>query len=125
MTVAAISNSTANLPPSVNGPQNFSDLVTAIRSGDLESAQSAYSDLTQSSASTTGPLAQAISQIGTALQSSDIGQAQQALAALQQQAKGAHHHGGHHHGGDKAQSAPAPSTPATTSASSQLLDVTA
>lgn len=130
MTVAATSNTPANPPPPSDARQSFSQLVSAIRSGDLDAAQSAYADFSQSSASKTGPLAQTVGQIGDALQSGDIGQAQQALASLQQHAKGAHHHGGHHRDGDsKTQSAPPATTPGTgtaaTTTSSNLLDVTA
>jgi hypothetical protein len=126
MTVAATSNITASLPPPSDARQSFSQLVSAIRSGDLDAAQSAYSDFNQTSASKTGPLAQTVGQIGDALQSGDIGQAQQALASLQQQAKGAHHHGGHHGGGGKAETAPAlPNPSAATPSSSTSLDITA
>ncbi|MDB5582610.1 MAG: hypothetical protein JWR80_7786 [Bradyrhizobium sp.] len=127
MTVAATSNITASLPQPSDARQSFSQLVSAIRSGDLDAAQSAYSDFNQTSASKTGPLAQTVGQIGDALQSGDIGQAQQALASLQQQAKGAHHHGGHHGGGGgKAETAPAlPNPSAATPSSSTSLDITA
>ena len=127
MTVAATSNTPANLPPPSDARQSFSQLVSAIRSGDLDAAQSAYADFSQSSASKTGPLAQTVGQIGDALQSGDIGQAQQALASLQRQSKGAHHHGGHHHGGDsKAESAPSlPNPDAATPSTSTSLNITA
>jgi hypothetical protein len=124
MSVTATSNTAATLAPANDARQTFSDLVSAIRSGDLDAAQSAYADFSQSAAGQTGPLAQVAGQIGAALQSGDIGQAQQALASL---AKGAHHHGGHHHGGETTQAA----APATTSADSgatpaaSAVDVTA
>lgn len=110
MSVTATSNTAAALAPANDDRQSFSQLVSAIRSGDLDAAQSAYTSFSQSSAGQTGPLSQVAGQIGAALQSGDIGQAQQTLAAL---AKGAHHHGGHHHGGSTTQAA-APAT--TTSA---------
>jgi hypothetical protein len=95
-------------------------------------AHSAYAALTQSqSRPSSGPLAQAIGQIGDALQSGDLGKAQQALASLQQQtqsARGAHHHhGGHHHasGGEPATSVVATTDPTASPASTSLVDVTA
>ncbi len=134
MTIAAISNTSANLPPPSGQQQSFGQLVNAIRSGDLDAAQQAYSAFTQTSAGQSGgPFAQAVSQIGDALQSGDLGKAQQALASLQQLAKGAHHHGGHHHtsgsDGDKSQpaaaAAPASTASTASSTSANLLDVSA
>jgi thioredoxin-like negative regulator of GroEL len=128
--ITAVSGTPTNLPPS-NAQQGFAQLASALRSGDLDAAQQAYSALTQTSAAQSGgPFAQAVSQIGDALQSGDLGQAQQALAALQQQAKGAHHHGGHRQASASDQT-PATAPPAaTTSAgastsSTNAVDVTA
>ena len=136
MAIAPVSSSTNVSPPVDPLRQAFGQLTSAIRSGDLSAAQSAYTALTQAQPNQgSGPFSQALSQIGDALQSGDIGKAQQALAALQQQmqsVKGAHHHHGHHHGGggDKSQSASASpsssSDPTTAStASTNLVDVTA
>jgi thioredoxin-like negative regulator of GroEL len=137
MAIAPVSTTSASIPPPIDPMrQAFGQLTGAIQSGDLSAAQSAYAALTQAQPNQgSGPFSQALSQIGDALQSGDIGKAQQALAALQQQMqamKGAHHHHGHHHGGggDKSQSASASpsssSDPTTAStASTNLVDVTA
>ena len=137
MAIAPVSTTSASiLPPIDPMRQAFGQLTGAIQSGDLSAAQSAYAALTQAQPNQgSGPFSQALSQIGDALQSGDIGKAQQALAALQQQMqamKGAYHHHGHHHGGggDKSQSASASpsssSDPTTAStASTNLVDVTA
>jgi hypothetical protein len=82
--------------------------TSAIQSGNLSAAQSAYATLSQAQSNQgSGPFSQALSQIGDALQSGDIGKAQAALASLQQQMQamtGAHHHHGHHHAGGADQS---------------------
>lgn len=87
--------------------QNFKALTTALQSGDLASAQSAYATLQQQiqsasqsaggtslfgSNSTVGKDFQAI---GTALQSGDVSGAQSALSSFKQDIKAAKHH--HHH----------------------------
>ena len=136
MAIAAVSSSSGNVSPPTNPMQQaFGQLVSAIQSGNLSAAQSAYTTLTQASSNNpNSPFAQALSQIGDALQSGDIGKAQQALASLQQQVqamKGAHHHHGHHHNSDSDQSqsttAPANTTGDATKStpSTNLLDVTA
>jgi hypothetical protein len=68
----------------------FSELVSSLNSGDLSSAQQAYSSLShlQNSgpgrfANPNGPFSQVLGQIGLALQSGNLTGAQQALAALQ------------------------------------------
>ena len=129
-------SSSSSIPPPVNPMQQvFGQLTSAIQSGNLAAAQSAYTALTQAQPNQgSGPLSQALSQIGEALQSGNIGQAQTALASLQQQMqtlKGAHHHHGHHHasGADETQSTSAPassgSDPTTSTTSTNLVDVTA
>jgi hypothetical protein len=130
MSITAVSSTPANLSSS-NAQQGFGQLISAVRSGDLDAAQQAYSAFTQTSAAQSGgPFAQVVSQIGAALQSGDIGQAQQALAALQQQAKGAHHHGGHRPAGGSDQTQ-APASPAATTgadsstSSTNAVDLTA
>lgn len=133
MAIAPISSTSSNIsPPADPLRQAFGQLTSALQSGDLSAAQSAYAALTQAGGSNpNSPIAQALSQIGDALQSGDIGKAQQAMATLQQQMqamKGAHHHHGHHHagGGDKPQSATAPAgTSSDPTTATNLVDVTA
>ena len=103
----------------------FRQLVQAIKSGNLDAAQTAYDSLTsqqpaasQSSGSSTSSqnsFQQFLQQIGTDLQNGDIQSAQQALGNLEQTAQaskvGGHHH---HHGGGGAGAIQASTT--TTSA---------
>ena len=132
-TITAASSASVNLAQNSNLSQTrqaFSQLSSALKSGDLSAAQNAYSTLTQSAGgNANGPFAQAMQQIGTALQSGDTDQAQQALQQLQQQMQSmrAHHDGGHHHAGgaDQSQAAAATSATDTTSSSTNLVDVTA
>ena len=99
MTISAISSSGAS--PISNFQtfrQDFSQLVSALQSGDLSDAQNAYATLSSSPlAQGNGPFAQAIQQIGNYLQQGDLADAQKAMAALQQQMQTHGHH--HHHGG--------------------------
>jgi thioredoxin-like negative regulator of GroEL len=136
MAIAPVSFTSSNVPPLADPMrQALGQLTSAIQSGNLSAAQSAFSTLSQAAANNpNSPLAQALNQIGDALQSGDLSKAQQALTSLQQQmqaTKGAHHHhGGHHH---KAADADASqSTTSTTStdltapaSSTSLVDVTA
>ncbi len=77
--------------------RQFQQLVSAVNSGELTTAQQAYTDFTNglgakvAQANPDSPIAQAFNRIGQALQSGDAGGAQMALAA--QRARG---HGGHH-----------------------------
>ena len=121
MSLSSVGSSTAAQyqPQNTQSSQIRNDLkqlTQAIKSGDLTTAQSAYSDLTtllqqqsddssSSSSSTTStdasnsnsnPLQQFLQQVGAALGNNDLQGAQQALTTLQQ-ARGAHGH--HHHGG--------------------------
>ena len=100
MTISAISSSGAS--PISNFQtfrQDFSQLVSALQSGDLSDAQNAYATLSSSPlAQGNGPFAQAIQQIGNYLQQGDLADAQKAMTALQQQMQ-AHGHHHHHHGG--------------------------
>jgi thioredoxin-like negative regulator of GroEL len=137
-TISAASSASINFAQNSNllqTRQAFSQMSSAIQSGDLPTAQSAYDTLTQNTSSNpSDPLARALQQIGSALQSGDTDQAQQALSQLQQQMQGgrAHHHGGHHKAGgaDQAQSNPIQTTAATatttpapsTSTSTNLID---
>jgi hypothetical protein len=88
---------------------SFRQLLQAIKSGDLNAAQSAYDALTasqdqsgttstsdSSSSSSKSNFQQFLQQIGADLSNNDIQGAQQALSSLETQAKGTHHH---HHGG--------------------------
>ncbi len=100
MSISAVSSPATNILQSQNdsGWQQFAQLTNSIQSGDVDAAQQAYTDFTQSPAGKAAesnpdnPLAQALSQIGQSLQSGDISGAQQALAALK--SRGHHHHGG-------------------------------
>ena len=103
MTISAISRSTSASPISNFQAfrQDFSQLTRALQSGDLSSAQSAYTTLSSSPlAQGNNPFAQAIQQIGQYLKDGDLADAQKALAALQQQMQTHGHH--HHHGGAQA-----------------------
>jgi hypothetical protein len=100
---------------------NFKDLMTALQSGDLSAAQSAYAALTgtsdpnstsandtskvngASASAQTSPLAQ----IGQALKSGDLAGAQKAAQTLAS-AHGHHHH--RHSGGSAGASTPAPTS---------------
>jgi hypothetical protein len=67
--------------------QTFAALVSALKSGDLGGAQSAYASLSEIQdsrrfANPNGTFAQAMSQIGQALRSGDLSAAQQALSSL-------------------------------------------
>jgi DNA-binding FadR family transcriptional regulator len=137
MGISAVSSASFTPPPQGNPSaikQAFDQLTSALQSGDLQSAQSAYQTLSQSpmGSDPNSPFAKALSQIGDALQSGDTGKAQQALAQLQQQmqAMRGHHH---HHAkpadaGDPSQVAtqsdPAAATPVADT-SSNLVNVTA
>jgi hypothetical protein len=138
MSITSISSASSVFSASADpSRQAFGQLASAIQSGNLAAAQTAYSALTQNgSPDPNSPLAAAINQIGQALQSGNVSQAQQDLTALQQQAhaaKGAHHHhGGHHASADSqttttatAETDPTPSATSISPAPSSLLDVTA
>lgn len=111
----------------------FQNLATALQSGDLKSAQSAYSQIqslmqnAQSSQATTGQQASGqqsqfstdFAALGKALQSGDMSAAQDALKKLGQdmQSTGkAHHHHHHHPGGGAPSQATASSTAVTSTA---------
>ena len=134
MSISAISSTSINpLYANQNAArQSFGQLVSALQSGNLSAAQSAYASFTQSAGNQidpNSPFAQAINQIGQDLQSGNIDAAQQTLKSLQQNHSAHRHH--HHHGGSAPQaSSSAPSDPTTLSAaltpsSSNTLDVTA
>ena len=126
MSISSISSSTPVYQPPQQNPasQNFQQLAQALQSGDLSSAQAAYTALTQNlpsksangASSQNNPFQQGLAAIGTALQSGNLSGAQQALQTLQSQMKGAHH-GHHHHGQSQATgSASSPTSSATVSA---------
>jgi DNA-binding FadR family transcriptional regulator len=104
MTITGVSStSTASFTqPSSIERSTFRDLVDAIQSGDLATAQSAFTSLTQADPNilTSSPLGQDLSAIGQALQSGDTTAAQQALDTLRADAQkiGSGHHHHHHHG---------------------------
>jgi hypothetical protein len=101
--------------------QDYSQLATALQSGDLSGAQSAFSTLqslngqgqssavsstgTSSNSSASGnTISNDFAALGQALKSGSIANAQSAFAQLQtdmqaQQTSGHHHHHHHHHGG--------------------------
>ena len=102
---------------------DFSNLVTAIQSGDLKSAQNAFSQIQSLMQSSQGATTQQTSgqqsqfsadfaALGKALQSGDVSGAQDALKKLGQdlQSTGKAHHHHHHHGGGE----PSQSTASTT-----------
>ena len=101
MTISAISSASSNpfYAKQTSTQQSFSTLVSALQSGDLSAAQSAYASFTQTAGQgdPNSPFAQAINQIGQDLQSGNIGAAQQTLSSLQQAHSAHRHH--HHHGG--------------------------
>lgn len=119
---------------SVSGlQQSFVTLVSALISGNLSSAQQAYSSLNQLQSNGQGPSAnspasQALSRIGQALQSGNLTVAQQALSSLQQ-AQSGHHHGHHsHHGGGESSTVStntAPSPLGAAASAANALNITA
>lgn len=103
MTITSVSSTstTSFTQPTNTERATFRQMVDAIQSGDLSTAQSAYTSLTQADPNilTSSPLGQDLSAIGQALQSGDATAAQQALDTLKTDAQkigGGHHH--HHHG---------------------------
>lgn len=135
MTISAISSASANpfYATQTSAQQSFSQLVSAIQSGNLSAAQNAFSSFTQGAGSQidpNSPLAQAINQIGQDLQSGNIDAAQQGLNSLKQTA-GAHHHHHHHGGGAPPQTASSSTADTTTLtsalslSSSNIVDVSA
>ena len=134
MTISAISSASSNpfYAKQTSNQQSFSTLVSALQSGDLSAAQSAYASFTQTAGQgdPNSPFAQAINQIGQDLQSGNIGAAQQTLSSLQQ-AHSAHRHHHHHGGGTPPQaSSSTPDDPTSLSAAlslsnSNIVDVSA
>jgi hypothetical protein len=83
----SISPDSARLELRCRRQQTFAALVSALNSGDLSGAQSAYASLSEIQDSRrftnpNGPFAQAVNQIGEALRSGDMTRAQKALSSL-------------------------------------------
>jgi hypothetical protein len=114
MSISAILSSGALNP--INTLQNanqqqrtdFQQLTQALQSGNLSSAQQAFSSMS-SSASSSGLLSvqmmQDLSKLGSALQSGNLSSARQAYSSVQQNLQSstpvaAHHHRPHHGGSD-------------------------
>ena len=104
MSIGSISTATPSYSPYASNQQtpaqqSFSQLMQAIQSGNLQSAQQAFAAFTQNAPQTqngqNSPFGQAVSQIGAALSSGNIAQAQSTLQSLQSQMQA--HRGGHHH----------------------------
>ncbi|WP_052941319.1 hypothetical protein [Chromobacterium subtsugae] len=138
MSVSSIGGGASNWPVQNSGSatwqqnqQNFQQLASALQSGNLGQAQSAYSSLTAnlpnggngSGSQSNSPFAQ----LGQALQSGNLQSAQQASQTLQS------HHSGHHHrhGGGGGESSGADASTSTSASSNSggtvgsLLDTTA
>ena len=110
--------------------QDFKALASALQSGDLSAAQTAFAafqkDIQGNSQSPqAAALSDSNSQLGkdfqalqSALQSGDLSSAQQAFATLQQDLKTTHHHHHHHHSGgiDPDKTAQSTSSTATSTA---------
>ena len=138
MSVSSIGGGTSSWPTQNSGSanwqqnqQNFQQLASALQSGNLGQAQSAYSSLTAnlpnggngSQSNSNSPFAQ----LGQALQSGNLQSAQQAFQTLQSQHSGHHHrHGG---GGGESGGASASTSSSASSNSGgtigSLLDTTA
>ena len=125
--------------------QDFSQLASALQSGDLTGAQSAFSALqsltsqgqnstvnstgSSSTASNSGnTISNDFATLGQALQSGNIASAQSAFAQLQtdmqtQQSSGHHHH--HHHGGAGANSSSVSTTSSTSLPDNSTISVSA
>src|SRR5665213_265911 len=120
MTISAISSASSNpyVSDQNSARQSFSQLVSALQSGNLSAAQNAYSSFTQSAAGQidpNSPIGQALNQIGQDLQSGNIDAAQQTLNSLQQ-SHAAHRGHHHHHGGAAQTTSSTPSDPTTLAA---------
>jgi hypothetical protein len=129
MSVTGVSN-TSTVPSSTQPDSGFrtalQQLTSAISSGDLKGAQSAYATLTnlqQSSGknASTGPMAQFLSSVGADLSKGDLTTAQSALTTFQKA------HGSHHHKPDASDTTDASSADAssTQTTSTNILDISA
>ena len=133
MSLSAISSSLPQASAQTSQASSFAtafqQLTSAISSGDLQGAQSAYASLTSlqqgaGQANAQSPMGKFLSTIGADLGSGSITSAQNDLAAFQK----AHGHHRHHHGSPSATGSTAASaattSPSTASSSTNLLDVT-
>jgi outer membrane protein assembly factor BamD (BamD/ComL family) len=125
MSVTGISNtSPTNSPssPDSNFRTAMQQLTSAISSGDLKGAQSAYATLQQSSGKggSTGPMAQFLSSIGADLSKGDLTTAQSTLSTFQK----THHHKPSADASSTADATSADATSAQTT-SSNILDISA
>jgi len=132
MSVQSVSSSTnpylsATQASSSNLRSDFNNLITAIQSGDLKSAQSDFSQIqsamqsvqgTQQNGSQQSQFSTDLAALGSALQSGNVSGAQDALKKLgqdmQSAGKARHHH--HHHGG----AAPSSTTASTNGVTAPL-----
>jgi hypothetical protein len=124
MSVSSISGATPPNPPSAQDSSfrtAMQQLTSAISSGDMKGAQTAYATLTNlqqnsGQSNSTGPLAQFLSTIGADLSKGDLTTAQSDLTSFQAA------HGKHHHhappAANGASSDNAPSSPTATASSS-------
>jgi hypothetical protein len=124
----AVSAIAAGAPPQTSTfaqtRQAFNQLSSALQSGDLAAAQSAYATLASSPAAQgNSSFAQSLQQIGQSLQSGDIAGAQKSLASLQQ-AGGTRPHHHHHHGAKPAAVASDPANPTDPTADGSTTSVT-
>lgn len=112
--IAAQSSSVSNLQ---QRQQSVSNLFSALQSGNLSAAQSAFAGLSSKSGSinSNSPLGQ----IGQALQNGDLTGAQKAAQALQNSRAGHHHHGA------EQVASVAPATPLSASGAGSVVNTTA
>jgi hypothetical protein len=132
--VGSSTNPYANATPSVFEQRKaaFQALATALQSGDLAAAQTAFATVQpsasngQSAQSVTSavqdPLNNDLQTLASALQSGDLAGAQKAFAALQQdmQKIGGHRHHHHHHHHPKPAQQPADAVASTTADASTI-----
>jgi len=87
-TLASLTSKTYQASQSDDGWQRFTQLVAAVNSGNLASAQKAYEEFSNSAAAELAKanpasrLSQALGVVGRALQTGDIASAQQALSTI-------------------------------------------
>jgi hypothetical protein len=110
MPIDAISSATPPAGPPIRN--DFQNLATALKNGNITAAQKAYAAIQDAQQNApngapqppaNSPIAKDFAALGDALKNGDIDAAQQAFSALQNdaQAARAQHGGGHHGGGGK------------------------
>jgi hypothetical protein len=139
MSVSSISSATpANPPPAQDSSFRtaMQQLTSAISSGDVKGAQTAYATITSlqqnsGQSNSTGPMAQFLSSVGASLDKGDITTAQSDLTTMKA-AHGKHHHGPPPADGTSADTDPPSASPssaappsATSTSSSNILDISA